>query len=80
MTSYSIVASEYGAFDPPAKDEGKKKSTKSKKSQAVDSDDDSSDVGHTIKKTTKKKDAICRVEWWRIVLGWKFYVSGLYTY
>lgn len=70
VTSYSIVSSEHASYDPPAKNEGKKKAGQSKKSQILDSDDSDSDVGHTLKKrATKKKDALFRVKWWRIVLG-----------
>ena len=74
VTSYSIVASEFSAYRPDAKDEGKNKSKK----KTENSDDDSSDqeqFGRTIKATKKKgvapkkKDALFRIKWWRIVLG-----------
>ena len=71
MTSYSIVSSEHATFAPSAKDEGK---SKKKQTTLDESDDDSSDdsVGKTLKKrATKKKDALFRVKWWRIVLGKK---------
>jgi SNF2 family DNA or RNA helicase len=85
VTSYSIVASEHGAFKPDAKNEGKAKSKSKKKKDASDSDDDDDDsddsdssgggFGKTLakkKKTTSKKqakDALFRIKWWRIVLG-----------
>ncbi|KAH9941545.1 SNF2 family N-terminal domain-containing protein [Amylocystis lapponica] len=78
ITSYSTIASEYGMFTPDAKNEGKtgkgKAKAKAKKaaSQSDSDDSDSSSVGRTLKpkrKTTKKnKDALFRVQWWRIVL------------
>ncbi|KAI0080447.1 hypothetical protein K474DRAFT_1682619 [Panus rudis PR-1116 ss-1] len=62
ITTYSIVSSEHGAY-MPSKDE-----TNSK----ADSDDTSgSDVGRTIRKKRappKKKDALFRVKWWRVIL------------
>lgn len=73
VTSYSIVASEYGAFNPEAKDEGKKKK-KAQASQDQDSDD-SSDLGRYLQKNKKPakapkiKDALFRIKWWRIILG-----------
>ncbi|KAG0693585.1 SNF2 family N-terminal domain-containing protein [Suillus ampliporus] len=67
VTSYSIVASEFATFAPPAKDESKSKS-KSKKA-ASDSDSDSDSVV-TKKKPgrAKGKDALFHVKWFRIVL------------
>ncbi|KAI0058318.1 hypothetical protein BV25DRAFT_1830155 [Artomyces pyxidatus] len=79
VTSYATVASEHSAFAPEAKDESKPKS-KSKKAAAAasDSDESSSEAEHfgrtlaAKKKATtsksKKKDALFRVKWWRIVL------------
>lgn len=76
VSSYNTVASEHGVFDPPAKNEGKKKASKSQKSSQGFSDDSDSDVGRTIKKApAKKKDALFHVKWWRIVLG-KFLRTG----
>ncbi|THH29503.1 hypothetical protein EUX98_g4700 [Antrodiella citrinella] len=69
VTSYSIVSSEHATYEPPIKDESKK--SKKKQSTLDDSDDDSDDstVGRTLKKKAlKKKDALFRVKWWRIVL------------
>ena len=71
VTSYTTVASEYGTYTG-GKDEGKA----SKKKQ-VDSDSDSdSSVGTSLKhkKATgrgarAKKDALFRLQWWRVVLG-----------
>ncbi|THH19390.1 hypothetical protein EW146_g1739 [Bondarzewia mesenterica] len=75
ITSYAIVASEYGAYSPHAKDEGAKNKTK-KKASSPNSDNDESDserFGRTLaakKKPigSKKKDALFHVNWWRIVL------------
>ena len=68
ITSYSVVASEFGAYGGNAKDETKAKGKK--KSNDSDSDDDS-DTVKRIKapKRGKQKDALFRVQWWRIVLG-----------
>ncbi|KAI0267408.1 SNF2 family N-terminal domain-containing protein [Gloeopeniophorella convolvens] len=73
VTSYAIVASEYAAFEPSAKDESKPKKGSNRK---VESDSESSEADHfgrtlANKKTaskSKKKDALFRVKWWRIVL------------
>ncbi|KAG1743712.1 SNF2 family N-terminal domain-containing protein [Suillus paluster] len=69
VTSYSIVASEYATFAPPAKDESKSKSKSKKAASQSDSDSDS-DVVVTKKKPgrAKGKDALFRVKWFRIVL------------
>lgn len=70
ITSYTTVSSEYGSYSG-GKNEGKV----SKKKQANnDSDSESSNVGRSLKKTRAKKakDALFRVQWWRIVLGWSF--------
>ncbi|KAG2134132.1 SNF2 family N-terminal domain-containing protein [Suillus clintonianus] len=69
VTSYSIVASEYATFAPPAKDESKSKSKSKKASSQSDSGSDSDDVV-TKKKPgrAKGKDALFRVKWFRIVL------------
>ncbi|EMD37109.1 hypothetical protein CERSUDRAFT_155596 [Gelatoporia subvermispora B] len=67
ITSYNTVASEYGAYTESAKDEG----TKTKSKKAADSDDsDSIRIARTVRKRApaKKKDALFRVKWWRIVL------------
>jgi hypothetical protein len=70
VTSYSIVASEYATFAPPAKDESKSKSKFKKAASQSDSDSDSDEVV-TKKKLgkAKGKDALFRVKWFRIVLG-----------
>ena len=84
VTSYSIVASEHGAFKPDAKDEGKAKG-KSKKKDLSDSESDdeldnsdssAENFGKTLVPKKKKaaprkqaKDALFRIKWWRIVLG-----------
>ncbi|KAG1773596.1 SNF2 family N-terminal domain-containing protein [Suillus placidus] len=69
VTSYSIVASEYATFAPPAKDESKSKS-KSKKAASQSGSDSDSDEVVTKKKPgrAKGKDALFRVKWFRIVL------------
>ncbi|KAG2034468.1 SNF2 family N-terminal domain-containing protein [Suillus americanus] len=69
VTSYSIVASEYATFAPPAKDESKSKSKSKKAASQSDSDSDSDEVV-TKKKLgrAKGKDALFRVKWFRIVL------------
>ncbi|KAJ3534788.1 hypothetical protein NM688_g7079 [Phlebia brevispora] len=70
VTSYSIVANEYAAFAPESKDESKSKSKKSKKDAEEDDDSDSDGVTRKKKtsRATKKKDALFKVKWWRIVL------------
>lgn len=74
ITSYSILASEHGSFSPVAKDESKKK----KKTTGSDSEDsEGSSIGRTIKAKPKKtKDALLRVQWWRIVLGKYHYLTS----
>ena len=78
ITSYQIVASEFAAYAGEAKDEAK--SNKSKKTQQdSDSDagsDDSVDFRKhlqknkiTVSRASKKKDALFRLKYWRIVLG-----------
>ncbi|EGO26624.1 hypothetical protein SERLADRAFT_447781 [Serpula lacrymans var. lacrymans S7.9] len=80
VTSYSILASEYGAFKPDVKDETSKKSkAKAKKAASgSNSDDDDTDsssepFGKTLTKKkpaskTKAKDALFHINWFRIVL------------
>lgn len=75
ITSYAIVASEHGTFDPKVKDESKqKKGSNSKAESSSDSDSEADHFGRTLankKKPAasgKKKDALFRVKWWRIVL------------
>ncbi|KAM5539722.1 hypothetical protein V8D89_006535 [Ganoderma adspersum] len=71
VTSYSTVTSEYGAFVPDSKNEGKGKGKGKKKGQESDSDEDSDDFTKRIKASTrrgKQKDALFRVKWWRVVL------------
>ncbi|KAK7460971.1 hypothetical protein VKT23_008899 [Stygiomarasmius scandens] len=74
VTTYDTVKSEYGTFKPPIKDESKAKAKKKK--QAVD-DSESSEgehFGRTLAKDKKKtkakapKDALFRVQWFRVVL------------
>lgn len=70
------MASEHGTFAPDAKDEGKS-NNKGKSKEPSDSEDDSTDdirqyLRKNKKPTTKvskKKDALFRMKWWRIVLG-----------
>lgn len=76
ITSYSTVASEFGAYNPAASDESKTSKTKPKKSQNSSGDEsDDGTLGHTLvnakHKAPKKKpkNALFRVKWWRIVLG-----------
>ena len=79
ITSYNTVASEHGTYDPEIKNEGKGKSkaTTTKSASASDSEGDSDDDirKHLQKnkkpaaKAAKKKDALFRVKWWRIILG-----------
>ena len=76
ITSYAIVASEHGVYDSKVKDEAKNKNKKGSSSKAESgSDSDSDQFGRTLeskKKSAtasgKKKDALFRVKWWRIVL------------
>ncbi|KAH9034929.1 SNF2 family N-terminal domain-containing protein [Lactarius hengduanensis] len=77
VTSYAIVASEYAASHPEAKDESKSKKTNStqKDESRSDSGSEAEHFGRTLaskKKSTsakgKKKDALFNVKWWRIVL------------
>ena len=78
VTSYAIVASEYAAFQPEAKDESKPKKSNAKKDESPpdsDSDSEADHFGRTLaskKKPTgskgKKKEALFKVRWWRIVL------------
>ncbi|KAI9569336.1 SNF2 family N-terminal domain-containing protein [Boletus coccyginus] len=73
VTSYSIVASEYAAFAPEAKDESKSKKSKSKAMAAASDSDSDSSEGLTKKlasktRTGRWKDALFRVKWFRIVL------------
>ncbi|KAH9968098.1 SNF2 family N-terminal domain-containing protein [Russula dissimulans] len=76
ITSYAVLASEHGVFNPKAKDESKpKKGGSSKAVSDSDSDSDADHFGRTLeskKKSAtasgKKKDALFRVKWWRIVL------------
>ena len=78
VTSYAIVASEYATFQPAAKDESKPKKSNTKKDESRPDSDSSSEAEHfgrtlaSKKKSTapkgKKKDALFKVRWWRIVL------------
>jgi len=76
ITSYAIVSSEHGTFDPKVTDESKpKKGGNSKTESSSDSDSEADHFGRTLvnkKKPAitggKKKDALFRVKWWRIVL------------
>ena len=78
VTSYAIVASEYAAFQPEAKDESKAKKGNTKKNESRVDSDSSSEAEHfgrtlaSKKKAAapkgKKKDALFKVRWWRIVL------------
>lgn len=76
VTTYDVVKSEYDSYNPSTKNMSKSK-TKSKTPTNADGDDsDTSDnfgrtvMSKTVKsKTTRKKDALFRVRWWRIVLG-----------
>lgn len=74
VTSYSIVASEYAAFAPEAKDERKSKKSKSKAMVAASDSDSHSSEGFSRKFASKKgtgrsKDALFQVKWFRVVLG-----------
>jgi SNF2 family DNA or RNA helicase len=75
ITSYAIVSSEHGTFEPKAKDESKhKKGSTSKAESGSDSDSEADHFGRTLENkkklatSGKKKDALFRVKWWRIVL------------
>ncbi|KAF8513714.1 SNF2 family N-terminal domain-containing protein [Hysterangium stoloniferum] len=81
ITSYQIVASEHSVWLGDAKDESSSKTKKKKADSDSDdaSSDDSANFGKTLlakraakaapkKKPVKKKDAIFKVKWWRIVL------------
>ncbi|KAI0364994.1 hypothetical protein BV20DRAFT_955118 [Pilatotrama ljubarskyi] len=68
VTSYSVVTSEYGAYNQ-GKDESKPKSKKGKNSDSDDSDSDT--IGKRMKAAPRRgkvKDALFRVKWWRVVL------------
>ena len=71
ITSYQIVASEHATYSEDAKDESKSKGKKSKKGEDDDDSDesDSDDIRFVRKPVSKKKDALFRVKWWRVVLG-----------
>ena len=61
---------------PDSKNEGKGKGKGKKKGQESDSDEDSDDFTKRIKASTrrgKQKDALFRVKWWRVVLGWSLF-------
>ncbi|KAJ7594372.1 SNF2 family DNA-dependent ATPase [Mycena floridula] len=71
VTTYDVVKSEYGAFNPAAK----KGKGKSKKNAAADDDDDDSSSDEVASKKGKKparaavkKDALFHLQWFRIVL------------
>ncbi|KAH9974278.1 SNF2 family N-terminal domain-containing protein [Lactifluus volemus] len=76
VTSYAIVASEHSTFQPKSKDESKsKKGSSSKTDSSSDTDSEADHFGRTLgsKKVpsttkSKKKDALFKVRWWRIVL------------
>jgi len=77
VTTYDTLKSEYQAYSPPAKDE----STATLKKKTPDESEDESDdsfVRSTKKKTAtgkkepKKKCAIYKVKWIRVVLGVQF--------
>ncbi|KAG7095691.1 hypothetical protein E1B28_006405 [Marasmius oreades] len=77
ITTYDTLKSEYGYFNPSAKDASKSSKEKNKKPQK-ESGSESSDgehFGRTLKKDTprsgaktKVKDALFRVKWFRVVL------------
>ena len=73
VTTYDTVKSEYGAYNPTAKNESKTSSSKKKAKKDSDDDDDDDDDSEpkTVKRTTKssKKCALYGVKWFRIVLG-----------
>ena len=80
MTSYNIIASEFAAYTGEAKDESKSKKSKKAQSQSENDDDDSEDSDDirkflqknkkpAVKRAAKKKDALFRLKYWRIVLG-----------
>ncbi|KAI0342449.1 hypothetical protein BDW22DRAFT_1330967 [Trametopsis cervina] len=71
VTSYSIVASEYAAYTDEAKNEGRKK----KEDSESDGSDSTSEFRKHLKKSkmkaavaSKKKTALFRLKYWRIVL------------
>jgi SNF2 family DNA or RNA helicase len=72
VTSYAITASEYAAFQP--KDESKpKKGSDSKRVSGSGSDSEADHFGRTLESkkkaaTGRKRDALFRIKWWRIVL------------
>lgn len=91
VTSYSIVASEHGAFKPDAKDESKGKSkAKAKKQDSSDSDDysdgdDPSDSSANFGKTlTKKPSASSRKKQAKDALfrikWWRIVLGTMYPY
>lgn len=76
ITSYAIVASEHATFQPKVKDESKPKmGSTSKAESSSDSDSEADHFGRTLENkrksartNSKKKDALFRVKWWRLVL------------
>lgn len=74
VTTYDTVRSEYLAFNPAGKNEGKAKA-KAKTKASDSSDNSSEDEGagraraKTAKKTSPKACALFAMKWWRIVLG-----------
>ncbi|GJE98728.1 DEAD/DEAH box helicase [Phanerochaete sordida] len=79
ITSYTTVASEHGVYAPDTKDEGKGKGKGKAAKSVEESDDDDDDSENEFARylqrkkkpagrAMKKKDAIFRVHWWRIVL------------
>ncbi|PPQ99319.1 hypothetical protein CVT24_009187 [Panaeolus cyanescens] len=72
VTTYDTVRNEYEAYSPPAKDESKASTSKSKKKDNGSSDSEAEDFGRTLAKKpakkSKQKDALFRVKWFRIVL------------
>lgn len=73
ITSYSIVSNEHATFAPETKDESKAKGKKKSAQSDGDNSDDSDNIFKRAKKpaakAAKKKDALFRVKWWRVVLG-----------
>ena len=69
ITSYQIVASEHATYSEDAKDESKSKGKKKGEDDGDSDESDSDDIRFVRKPVSKKKDALFRVKWWRVVLG-----------
>lgn len=72
VTTYDTVKSEYNVYNPADDKETDKKSKAKKKSLDESDSDSDSDARPAIKRparASRKKDALLKIRWWRIVLG-----------